>query len=200
MIAHKTIENYYKTLLTRSMFNPENRYKELGNSKKRDLNEIKSILSDPSNALDFFFANADEFNEIVAIDNADNIDDFKRDNYKAISSALQIVKDLSSFDNPGAPVKIYRGILLGPEDVEPDLALPGMCWTNSEQSAEDFVAFYSDDLIDDPDYAECILTAEYKTEDIDWVYSVALMLDELKEKEIRIYKDADPISIDYNVL
>jgi len=198
--VHKNTEDYYKTLLTRSMFNPENRYKELGNSKKRDLNEIKSILSNSSDVLDFFFANADEFKEIVAIDRADNIDDFKRDNYKAVSSAIQIVKDLSSFDNPDVPVKLYRGILLGPEDVEPDLTLPGMCWTNSEQSAEDFVAFYSDDLVDDPNYAECILTAEYKTADIDWVYSVALMLDELGEKEIRIYKDAEPVSIDYNVL
>ena len=182
------------------MFNPENRYKELSNSKKRNLNEIKSILSSPSDALDFFFANADEFNEILVISKANNIDDFKRDNYKNISRALQIVKGLSSFDNPNAPVKVYRGILLGPEDVEPDLALPGMCWTDSEQSAEDFLSFYNDDLVDDPNYAECILMAEYKTIDIDWVYSVALMLDEPGEKELRIYKDSKPISIDYQVL
>ena len=182
------------------MFSPENRYKELGNSKKRDLNEIKSILSSPSDALDFFFANADEFREILVIDRADNIDDFKRDNYKNISNALQIVKDLTSFDNPNTPVKIYRGILLGPEDVEPDLILPGMCWTNSEQSAEKFLAFYNEGRENNPNYADCILTAEYKTIDIDWVYSVALMLDEPDEKELRIYKDSKPISIDYQVL
>lgn len=182
------------------MFNPENRYKELGNSKKRDLNEIKSILSDPSDALDFFFANADEFKGILVISRANNIDDFKRDNYKNISSALQIVKGLSSLDNPNAQIKLYRGILLGPDDVEPDLTLPGMCWTDSEQSAEKFLSFYNDDLVNDPNYAECILMAEYKTVDIDWVYSVALMLDEPDEKELRIYKDSKPINIDYQVL
>ena len=75
-----------------------------------------------------------------------------------------------------------------------------MCWTNSEQSAEKFLSFYNDDLVNDPNYAECILMAEYKTVDIDWVYSVALMLDEPDEKELRIYKDSKPISIDYQVL
>ena len=62
------------------MFNPDNRYKEFDNSKKRDFSKIKSLINDPDELLNLFYAEADEFNKIRAIYKAQDIDSFKKDN------------------------------------------------------------------------------------------------------------------------
>lgn len=180
------------------MFNPENRYKEFDNSKKRGFHKIKSLINDSDELLKLFYTEVDEFNKIRAIYKTKDIDSFREDNIKNLKAAVDIVKSLTDFNNPDEPITIYRGIMLGPDDVEPDLLKPGLCWTDNEHSAETFIL--CDDFADDPDYAECILTGTYKASDIDWIYSIALMLDEPTEREIRLYKDAIPISIDYQVL
>lgn len=180
------------------MFNPDNRYKEFDNSKKRDFDKIKSLINDPDELLNLFYTEADEFNRIRTIYKAQDIDSFKKDNIENLNAAINIVKSLTDFNNPDELITIYRGIMLGPDDVEPDLSKPGLCWTDNEHSAETFIL--CDDFAADPNYAECILTGTYKASDIDWIYSIALMLDEPTEREIRLYKGAAPINIDYNVL
>lgn len=97
-------------------------------------------------------------------------------------------------------ITLYRGVVLGPEEMEPDMTNPGMSWTYSSEGAEKFVDNILEGFDDNPDFAPCIMTAKFNVNDIDLVATIAANIEEPSEEEIRLYKDSKPIDIEYQVL
>lgn len=155
------------------------------NSDRRSFADSLSILSGKAeDIVQFFKDHHDQFDHLSHMEDIDKVD-------------AATDKIIAALTTPEDTVTVYRGIELGPEDVEPDLEKPGICWTFDKDTAERFVMQFDDD---NPDFAPCILIAKFNKDDIDVLYSVAANTDEPDENEIRVYKDAEPIEIEYEVL
>lgn len=157
---------------------------EFDNSSCHNLEVVRQLLNN-LDKLTAYLSSDPCFNAIRSVHNI-NIELLK-----SITAEFNELIDMSDI------ITLYRSVILSPEQMSPDLNNPGICWTDSYDRAEEF----GDDLIDDlDDYVNCIITAEFNITDIDWIYSIACRLDEPDEKEIRIFKDAVPVHIDYEVL
>lgn len=155
------------------------------NSDRRSFADAMSIVAGKTEGIIEFFKNHhDQFDHLSNTEDYDKVDNATN-------------KIIAALTTPNDTVMLYRGIVLGPDDVEPDLDKPGICWTFDQATAEEFAENLD---IDDPNFAPCVLNAEYKKDDIDVLYSIAANTDEPSENEIRVYKDAEPINIEYEVL
>lgn len=179
------------------MYSKERRY-DYNNSERLTVSDAHTLCLDPDMLAEYFWSHRDEYTHIREIDSYTDGEQFYADHIEQIDKITNRIFDLTSLVDENEPITLFRGVELGPEDVEPDTKNPGMCWTYDYDTAENFVNQFDSET--NADYAPCILTAQFKSKDIDWIYSVACMLDEPDEKEIRIYKDSKPIAIDYEVL
>lgn len=157
---------------------------EFDNSNCRDFDTVKQLLNSPDK-LTAYLSSDPCFNAIRSVHN------INKELLKNIAAEFNELIDMSD------TIELYRSVVLSPEQLSPELDNPGICWTDSYNRAEEF----GDDLIEGlDDYVNCIITAKFNNTDVDWIYSIACRLDEPEEKEIRIFKDAVPVHIDYEVL
>ena len=157
------------------------------NSERHSFEDAIEILKQPANVLAKFFQNNPE-----QFDHLNNIND-------PIKIEAAVNKIIAAVTNNQDTVTLYRGIILTPDKEEPDMEQPGMCWTYDYDTAKNF-AEELDVNEDDPDYAPCVLIADFKKDDIDLLYSVAANTDEPDENEIRTYKDAKPVNCSFDLI
>jgi hypothetical protein len=179
------------------MYDKSRRY-DFQNSEKLSISDLHTLFLDTDMLTEYLYTHKDEFSNIREIDSATDSESFYSEHVDQIDEITNRIFDLTSLNNEDELITLFRGVELGPEDMEPDMEEPGMCWTYDYDTAVDFVNQF--DPSQDADYAPCIITAQFKAKDIDWLYSAACMLDEMDEKEIRTYKDSKPVAIDYEVL
>lgn len=140
----------------------------------------------------------------------DDLKDFAPDFYKAdtkedfIEKWEDRIKDAKEFMIDAGfcryvEFNLFRSVILGPDDVKPNLSEPGSCWTDNRASAEFFGKLILD-VDDDPNFAVCILDAYVEIEHIDLLGTLILNAIEPSEREIRLYKDAKFEEIEYEVL
>lgn len=180
------------------MYSVEQRYNEYENGEKLCIEDIHTLFLDTDRLTEYFFNNKEQYSHIREIDSATDSERFYAEHVESIDEATNKIFDFTNLTNENELITLYRGVELGPEDIEPDVNDPGMCWTFDYDTAENFVSQF--DMANNPDYAPCILTAQFKAKDIDWLYSVACMIDEPDENEIRVFKNARPVNIEYEVL
>ena len=179
------------------MYSTERRF-EYGNSKHLTVEAAHNLCLDPEALAQYLWTNRERYNSISEIDSYDSEDEFLANHTELLDELTDRIFDLTSLIDENELITLYRGVELGPDDVSPDLERPGMCWTYDYNVAERFVQQFDEGT--DADYAPCILEAKFKAKDIDWIYSIACMLDEPDEKEIRTYRNTKPVKIEYEVL
>ena len=167
-------------------------------SNKRNLQTIKNLLLDDNDLMEELFINRKtEFSDIGVIADCYDLNEMYDINYDNAMQAVDNIFNITDLSDPKELITLYRGVELGPDNIEPDLKNPGICWTFDKQTAINFVEQFD---TDDPNFAPCILTAEIPVEDVDWLYSVACQCDEPSEKEIRLFPQHHFHSISYEVL
>ena len=179
------------------MYDKERRY-DYQNSENLTVSDARILCLDNDMLLEYLWKHRDEYSHIREIDSYTDAEQFYADHIEQIDEITNRIFDLTNLIDDDELITLFRGVELGPDDVEPDLENPGLCWTYDYDTAVNFVQQFDSEM--DANYAPCILTAQFKSEHIDWIYSIACMLDEPDEKEIRLYKIAKPVAIDYEVL
>lgn len=108
--------------------------------------------------------------------------------FKTIDNILEQILTTTLSGNPTL-IALFRGVVL--ENEEPNLDNPGICWTETEEKAIEFVEdFLMEEL---PDLKGYILDFVYKVEDIDWISTICARIEEPNEQEVRIFKEAIPV-------
>lgn len=174
---------------------------EFSNSKtKLPTTELLDLLGNTESLLLFYLKHFDDFNNIqflrqvksgmltkdVAVDTLE----------ETVNSILEITNWFSDKN-----IHIFRGVELTPDDEEPDLVSPGLCWTWDKDTAENFAEeLDSCTNSDSAEYAPCIIEGTTDIENIDWLLTILLNIDEPEEKEIRTYNNISFSEIDYYML
>lgn len=194
----KLKENFFKLTYLNSRLLEHRGYKGFQNSPKLELSKLEDMLDDNTGykLSMYVFEHKPNFDAILRFrDDWGSPKDFYDKHHKELINCYRSLVD--ELDGIDGELKLYRGIIIiGTE--EPDLKDTGVCWTNDQHIAEEFIEGIND--IDDPNFASAIIEATFQKKDIDVIYSVCARLDEPSEKEIRIFKDSKPLDIDYYVL
>ena len=168
-------------------------------SKKLSFEKVKQLFNNPEALMKYYFNNSENYTCCqvfrAALEGKD-FENFRKILQSSVEKVIDKLQKLFNFQDSTNKITLYRGIVLF--EVEPDLEHLGICWSYEKAGAVDWVNNLCSE--EDPNDAPCILTGETTMDNVDWLMTVALLVDSPEEKEIRIWDEKKITLLDYTVL
>lgn len=180
------------------------RYEQFSTSQKHESIEyIKHLFSNPEELANYYYKNHDNYEFCKEFDSFynKNTEQSKKEFIRLLNKCIPTISSKMNEDW----IQLYRGVEI--TSVSPDLDDPGICWTWDRETAEDFIyekdEVYTKNCEDKSSAAElapCIIYGKSNIDNVDWLMSLLLNIDEPLENEIRVFDGKKVEDLKYDVI